>query len=433
MYKKLSIDDQLFYWFVSADQTSTIKWKISLSGRIDEDVLKKAVAMAMNIHRCFRQRPVVVEGRVKTIEEEDIKEVPIFRKDGKIRRFGTSDTLGYLFFFSYEDKELMLSLFHGLADGKASLIFLRTVLSCYFNESEGLHINIDEEGSLTDVSFMEEVLKEYEDTKPLGRYDARQRNEEIFVLPYEQFELSKRSWHIFEIDVPLKPLLTISKSNESSIVPLLEAIIGKALRKRYDVNEKTILAYTPVDMRSIFAKDSGSNASSNVSLAYRKELDRYELGKRSMFLRSIMDLQIQPENIVEGLRPKMGAFRMADSQPYSIEMIVPQIMKMMAANENKETHTYGLSYLGKVAFPEEVETMVDAVKLSVSAYSFPFMIEACEYKGTIRMTISQLFDSDEVAIVIFEKIRELIPEAEFADRGLRIYERLDLQKLEHQD
>ena len=432
MYKKFSTDDQLFYWFVSGDHTSTIKWEISLSRRVDEDALKKAVAMAMNIHRCFKQRPVIVEGRVKAIEE-DIREVPVFRKDEKIRQLGTNDTLGYLFFFSYEDKELMLSLFHGLADGKASLNFLKTVLNCYLNENESLHLNVGEIDSLADISFMEEILKEYEDTKPLGRFDARQRNEEIFALPFEQFELNKRTWRIFEIDVPLKPLLAISKSNESSIVPLLEAIIGKTLREKYAVGEKTILAYTPVDMRSIFGKDSNTNASSNVSLAYRKELDRYELGKRSMFLRSIMDLQIQPENIVEGLRSKMGAYRMADSQPYPIEMIVPQITKMMAADENKETHTYGLSYLGKITLTEKMKAMIDTIKLSVSAYSFPFMIEACEYKGMINMTISQLFDSDEVARAIFEKIRELIPETEFSDRGLRIYERLDLQKLEHQD
>ena len=433
MYKKLSTDDQLFYWFVSADQTSTIKWEISLSGKIDEDALKKAVVSAMKIHRCFRQRPVIVEGRVKAIEEEDIREVPVFRKDEKIRVLGTADTLGFLFFFSYEDKDLVLSLFHGLADGKASLNFLRTVLNCYFNESEGLHLNVGEKDSSADVSFMEEILKEYKDTKPLGRFDARQRNEEIFGLPFEQYELSKRTWRIFEIEVPLKPLLAITKSNESSIVPLFEALIGQTLRERYDVGDKTILAYTPVDMRSIFNKDSGRNASSNVSLAYRKELDRYEPGKRSMLLRSIMDLQIQPENIVEGLRTKMGAYLQADSQPYPIELIVPQIRKMMVAEGNKDPHTYGLSYLGKITFPEEIEAMVDSVKLSVSAYSFPFMIEACEYRATIRMVISQLFASDEVARAIFEKIRELIPETEFADRGLRIYERLDLQKLEHQD
>jgi len=39
--------------------------------------------------------------------------------------------------------------------------------------------------------------------------------------------------------------------------------------------------------------------------------------------------------------------------------------------------------------------------------------------------------SDEVARLIFEEIAGIIPGTEFIDRGLKIYERFDLERIEH--
>ena len=60
------------------------------------------------------------------------------------------------------------------------------------------------------------------------------------------------------------------------------------------------------------------------------------------------------------------------------------------------------------------------------------LIEACEYRGTIRMIVTQIFESDEVARTIYEEIAGLIPGTVFTDRGNKIYDRLDLETIEHQ-
>ena len=94
-------------------------------------------------------------------------------------------------------------------------------------------------------------------------------------------------------------------------------------------------------------------------------------------------------------------------------------------------YTYGLSYPGKICFPKQVEAFVDFVAVNINAYSFPLMIEACEYKGTIRMVATQFFESDEVARLIFEEIAGIIPGTEYIDRGIKTYGRLDLEEIEH--
>ena len=47
------------------------------------------------------------------------------------------------------------------------------------------------------------------------------------------------------------------------------------------------------------------------------------------------------------------------------------------------------------------------------------------------MMVTQLFESDEVVKIIFEEIAGVIPGTAYTDRGMKIYDRMDLEKLEH--
>lgn len=429
--RELGIDDQVHYWFISGDQTSTIEWEIMLKEKVEEEALKQAVLTAMQAHTNFRSHPVVAGGRAKVTVNDNIKDIPVFMADSKKRQIGTSDTCGYLFYFSFQDNELIFRLFHGLADGRGSLAFLTTVLICYFKETRGILIDTPAPDSSDDIPVMEQILQKNEGSTAIGRFDPEDHMDDVFRLPVERFEEKDRKWRIFEIDIPLAPLLEVSKSNESSVVPVLEAMIGNAIRRNYNAEDKIIIGYTPVDMRPVFGVETGGNGSTAIAVPYRPMMDKFDLGKRSMLMRSVLDLQIQPENICAGLMNVAAGYRLADSQPYPIEQIVPVIKKKTTRIGSMTPYTYGLSYPGKIRFPEQIESFVDSIVLSVSASSFPLMIEACEYKGIIRMMVTQIFESDEVARIIFEEIAGVVPGTEFKDRGIHTYDRMDLEMLEH--
>ena len=305
------------------------------------------------------------------------------------------------------------------------------MLSCYIKEIYQIQIDLPEPDSHDDVPATERILKEYAECTTIGRFNSDDHMDDTFRLPVDRFDEKERKWRVFEIDIPLAPLLAVSKSNESSVVPLLEAIIGNAIRRNYDVGDKIIIGYTPVDMRPVFGVETGGNSSTTVALPYRPQMDRYDLGMRSMLMRSILDVQVQPENICAGLKSVAEGYGMASSQPYPIEMIVPAVKQKTAKIGSMTPYTYGLSYPGKIRFPEQVEPFVEAIVVSVSACSFPLMIEACEYNGIIRMIITQIFESDKAARMIFEEIADVIPGTEYKDRGMQVYDRLDLEKLEH--
>jgi hypothetical protein len=71
MFRDVSIDSQLYYWFISGDQTSTVEWEVVLKEEVDEAALKTAVADVMSIFVNFRSHPVIINGRLKISGESE--------------------------------------------------------------------------------------------------------------------------------------------------------------------------------------------------------------------------------------------------------------------------------------------------------------------------------------------------------------------------
>lgn len=69
MFRDVSIDSPLYYWFISGDQTSTIEWEVVMKEEVDEAALKTAVADVMSIYVNFRSHPVIINGRLKVSGE----------------------------------------------------------------------------------------------------------------------------------------------------------------------------------------------------------------------------------------------------------------------------------------------------------------------------------------------------------------------------
>ena len=432
MFRDVSIDSQLYYWFISGDQTSTVEWEVVLKEEVDEAALKTAVADVMSIFVNFRSHPVIINGRLK-VSVDDAINVPVFKENNILRQLGTAETEGYLFYITFLGRKIFLRLFHGLADGRGSLSFLTAVLGHYAKETHRAGYDIPEPDCTEDISVIEQVMKSCEGCKPNGRFNEDEHMEDVFRFPVDRFNEKDRKWRVFEIDLPLLPLLALSKSNESSVVPVFEAIIGNAIRRNYDVNDKLIIGSVPVDMRPIFEVKSGSNGSAGVAVPYKPALDKYDLGRRAMLLRSVLDIQVQKENIYTGVVNFASLFKQVSEQPYPMEAIITVVKQNNVMAGNMAPYTYSFSYPGKIRLPEKVGSSVESIVISACGNTFPLLIEACEYNGIIRMMMTQVFDSDELARIIFDEISGIIPDVKFIDRGIKIYDRMDIEKLEHID
>ncbi|WP_022767894.1 hypothetical protein [Butyrivibrio sp. NC2007] len=432
--RELGVDDQVYFWFSSGNQSCTVEWGIELKEEIEEEKLRQAVLSAMKDLPVFRSHFVVSKGRVKAFIEDNIEKVPVFAEDNKLRRFGTADTYGYLFYLSFNKKSLVYHEFHAMTDGTSIHVFLKTIMMYYLSETKGVQVD---KTYLSDVGecvlMTESVLKSNADSDSKGDFVVEDHAEEVFHFPIELFKESDRKWRYFEIDLPIAPLLSLAKSYNSSVVPLLESMIGNAIRSNFEVGEKIIVGHTPVDMRRIFGIKTMSNGTTTAALPYGPMMDKLAPEDRAALLRKILKNQIQPENICGRLKTMLDEYLQMDSQPYSIEQIISGLQWIEKRNKTRSPYTYALSYMGKVHYSDEIDKYIEAVRGNTVVKTVPVMIVASENAGVLHLIITQMFEGDELVRSIYNELVSIIPETKYLDRGVRFFDKLDLEELEHFD
>lgn len=423
-------DKYYYYWVAPGGRAPIVEWEVILSQDVDEAALRRALVAALRAHTNFRTHPVIVGGRPQheLLDVAAVPDVPVFEDDGTVRRMGTADTFGYLFYVAWQGRRVALRYFHSIADGRGGLAFMCTLLRACLREMGLVECELPAPDSSNTQPTFERILERMEGAPALGKFDPKRHD--IFSMPVERYPREGSLQRMLEIDVPLVPLLSLAKRSESSVVPVLQALVGRALHETYDVGERAIVGYTSIDTRRVFGLETGGNAATHFSVPYVAKLNRYDLPKRAMVLRAALDLQTLPENIATEISLNMAGVAEGEETPYPVEAITAAIEESVLKDSNG-MYSYALSYPGKVILPDEVVPYVDEVRTSVSAYNLPFSIEACEYKGIIRMVFTQNYEDDGPVRAIFREIAREVPGTEFVDKGTRMYDELRLEDLEH--
>ena len=389
--------DEIFYWARTGKKATVLEIQCTLVNAVEPQALKRALSGALRVHTNFRIRPVIFRSTFRATTEE-VKNPPVFQEDGHTRKLGTSETNGLMLYVTYSGRIITLHIFHGLSDFRGIIAFLNTMLKFYLHDLGKLNIELPEADSADAIPCFENIIEGGSPGEPLGMFNPK--DHDIFHIPEKKFD-NLKTMHICEIDVPIAPLLALSKESESSVVPTIQAFIGRAIRKTYDVGEQIIIGYTPVDLRPIFNFVTSGNASSNFPVPYSKQMDSYELTERSMFLRSLLDIQIQPENLYAKVKATMESVKPV------LGTLLPLWLKALIIDHagrkiDRDNNTYGISYAGKVRFGEEIDPYVESVTACAGSYTYRVWILACEFNGILRLVFTQSFASEALVRNIYQ-------------------------------
>ena len=428
MIRQLYYSDLIFYWARIGKRPTVLEIRCTLAQDAEPEALGEALLKALQVHTNFRVRPVVNQGKFMA-SVEDVKNPPLYREDGRKRRLGTDETEGLLIYVTYTEKMITLHVFHGLSDFRGICAFLKTLLKFYCSGLGIADTELPEPDSQDTGPCFENILEAGAPGDTIGYYVPKE--EEVFHIPEKNFGKRTTMQHICEIDVPLEPLLALSRNSESTVVPTLEAFIGRAIRNTYDVGEKVIIGYTPVDLRPIFHFETSGNASSNFPIPYTEKMDSYSLNERTMFLRSRLDVQIQPENLYERLKSTWDR-----SMPFINGAHLPvglktKVVVQSGRKTDTASYTYGISYAGKVRFGDEIDPHVTSLTACAGSYSYPLWILACEFGGILRLVFTQSYESDRLVRNICQKIGYEIPGTAFKDWGHHEFDHFYLRDFRH--
>ena len=217
------------------------------------------------------------------------------------------------------------------------------------------------------------------------------------------------------------------------MVPVLNAVIGRAIRKCYDVGQKEIVCYVPTDLRPVFHFETGGNGAIPFSLPYTAETDRLPVGERARRLRTELNVQIRPENLYATVAQLRSDFDKIFSAPLPVRQVSPMVVKN-GRKKDSAINTYGISYAGHLDFGEAecgdvIAQQVQTVGVSAGSYSYPLWIVACEYKGIIRMRLVHAFKSDSLATAIHQELAVLFPGTTYTDRGCHDFDSFPLSSV----
>ena len=419
--EKLFFFDETFYWSRSGKRATVIEAECELTQSVRPEELRAAVLSALRVHRNFRARPVIV-GRRFLVDTSEVEQVTVVSEDDQPRNL-IKDTEGLMLYASYGESRFTLHVFHGLGDMRSICAFLHTVLSFYCHTNDNSQLAAD---SMDTFPCHEHILEGGAPGEPEGKFVPQEHD--IFHLPERLFSTRTTRQHIIDIDVPLAPLLAFARESGSSVVPALNAVIGRAIRQRYDVGQKEIVCYTPKDLRPVFHFETGGNGAIPFSLPYTAETDRLPVGERARRLRTELNVQIRPANLYATVAQLRVDFDKIFSAPMPIRLTSPQVVKN-GRKKDSAINTYGISYAGHLDFGDVIAQQVKTVGVSAGSYSYPLWIVACEYKGIIRMRLVQSFKSDRLATAIHQELTALFPGTTYTDRGCHDFDSFPLSSV----
>ena len=425
--KELYFFDETFYWNRSGKRATVIEAECELTYSVRPDELRAAVVSALRVHRNFRARPVIVDRRFYVEDSEAEKVAVVSEADGLPRHLGTKETGGLMLYVSYGERRFTLHVFHGLADMRSICGFLGTVLKFYCQVGGD---SLPAADSIDTFPCHEHILGGGAPGEPEGKFVPQEHD--IFHLPERLFSTRTTRQHIIDIDVPIAPLLAFARESGSSVVPALNAVIGRAIRQRYDVGQKEIVCYTPKDLRPVFHFETGGNGAIPFSLPYTAETDRLSAGERARRLREEMMVQTRPENLYATVAQWWADYDQIFAVPLPVTKVSPMVVKSRRQNDSAFC-TYGISYAGHLDFGDAIARQVQAVGVSAGSYSYPLWIIACEYKGILRMRLVQSFESDRLATVIHQELAALFPGTAYTDRGHHDFDSFPLGSVPRKD
>lgn len=434
--KELYFFDETFYWLRSGRRATVIEAECELTQSVRPDELRAAVVSALRVYRNFRARPVIVDRRF-LVEDSEAEQVAVVSEaDGLPRHLGTKETGGLMLYVSYSERRFTLHVFHGLADMRSICGFLGTVLRFYCQAGGD---SLPAADSMDTFPCHEHILGGGTPGAPEGKFVPQEHD--IFHLPERLFSTRTTRQHIIDIDVPLAPLLAFARESGSSVVPALNAVIGRAIRQRYDVGQKEIVCYTPKDLRPVFRFETSGNGAIPFSLPYTAETDRLSADERARRLREEMMVQTRPENLYATVAQLRADFDQIFAAPLPVTKVSPMVVKS-GRQKDSAFCTYGISYAGHLGFSDyqgearcgdAIARQVQAVGVSAGSYSYPLWIIACEYKGILRMRLVQSFESDRLANVIHQELAALFPGTAYTDRGHHDFDSFPLGSVPRKD
>ncbi|MCR5002534.1 MAG: hypothetical protein K6A71_12155 [Lachnospiraceae bacterium] len=351
--------------------------KAVLDETVDPDRLMKAVKTALEYHPLFKCK--LSYDKQYYLEDNNDAELILFNADthNRPKEYG-KNTNGYLFQICYFENTVSLEWCHAVTDGRGSSRFFSTILDSYFG------VELPEIPKEFPLKLGYESVYD-KSVKPIGqvKQPAGFRAKDMKVIDNGY----KCTSHVLKVETA--KVLKVAKKSGTTPTAILVPLFCRAVRKHLPESAKNhnVSCGIVMDCREPMKMDTMHNFVYNKVITYQDRFDSYDINKLSTVYRAILDLSLQPENII------WACTDMKDSTDflYTLRPLMLQkiVLRSVSILIKQTMNNIGFTYLGRVPFSEAVKSHMQDFTFRSWPDIGACVIAAADLNGTLILDVCE--------------------------------------------
>lgn len=389
---RLDNSGKIFPEVSSHRETNVFRVAVSLTEEIDKDLLQLAVDAILSRYPMFKVK--LKKGLFWSYFDYNAK--PFYVEELKhyvCGEINPKKNNGYLFRVMYRNKDIIIEMFHSLADGAGSIMLLKALTYEYLVLT-GKDIKPD---NLIPTRYQRPSKEEYEDANQKF-YDRKNRKHipEKRAYRIKGTPLSEDLTGIISGTMSTKKMLELAREKKLTITEYFAALMMYTIyvtqiqyRGHIKSNQAPVKIFVPVNLRKHFPSNTLRNFSNFVKA--KKVMTQDDITFEEL-------IDLVKEQFEKGMTKSELIRKMSENVAFEKNVFLrftPYFLKKYALKIGynmlgMKLNTMSLTNIGKIDFPESMDPFINDVTAGV--YSGKFNTLNCSiisYKDRLKISFTR--------------------------------------------
>jgi len=353
-WRKLDDQAKVFALATTNKYSSIFRLSVTLTEKIDKQILQKALELALEKYKVFR---VKMERGLFWFYLEENDKLPIvsIENDYPFKKINTKENNDYLFKVTYFNTKINIDFYHVLTDGNSGSEFLKEIVYRYLELKHPDELKMPKLGCQEILQDSENAYKKsYKKNSKKSKFSKK-----AYMIQGE--ELTKGQIGINHFNINLKQIKKYTKLKDCTLSMYLIAMIAYSIYEtNYRINrgKKPINICVPINLKKYIKSETLSNFFSymvvNINLKNKKI---YSFDEILAMVKREFARKLKLEKILETISSDAG------STNNIFVRIVPLVIKRLAVGigslEVKKHFTLTFSNIGKIELDNNYSKYVE--------------------------------------------------------------------------
>ena len=389
----------------TAENPRTFRITIKLKDMVDEEVLVRAVAAAMERYPYFRMRLVVDGGEV--FFEDNPAPVPVLHADGPIT-LASPQVDGHLLAFCWWKNKVHIDGWHALTDGGGLYHLIQTLLYLYCSEYYGRELSCD------GIWLAGDEIAQAEWDDPARTPISVEPLLRVPNLPARAFQIADGGIAritpdciAYNIRINEAEFMRFNLSKEGSPATVVALFLSRAIASLHPATDDPIaIALCVNQRRALAAPLAHQSLVGTADLVYGSRMASKGFDVQETCFRGMVAIQTDASMVLQEVRAYQDLMARLAELPTIDER---RALCQRLSEEKTARFTATVSYVGKSGFGDAefyVQEFHALPSTALPSCATPLTLELSAVNGSFYVNFMQFFREDDYLRAFIMQLRE---------------------------